>query len=533
MTIEEKVAWLLDVTRSLTAASLAAYLDIGGGAGGTLALVGASSSDVERFARPAVSARLQMARDTPEVLHQEDLAGEGRYRVFLERVGLSSTAGTLLVPVRAADGLLHGAVLLCHADSDGFPEEVEAGVVALAAHLGVALDNLELLTRLTELEASRREIVHQLQDAVRPPLPLVEATELGVHYLPADPSAPTGGDLYDCLVLPDGDLHMAVVDVMGKGVSATKDAVAITHALRMLVLDGCPMDQLMARAAALAVAQSPDLFATALLARYRPADGTVQLVGGGHPPAIVVSDDGVRQVPAPGVAMGAPGAGSGEVVNFTLGRNDTLVLYTDGLIEADKDVLVGLRGIMAAAGQTARYPAVHQARALVERALSGAMRRDDSLALVLRRRRPPEERAGAPLAPFGYRFSPNPATVPLARHLFSDWLEHQPVDESERSDLLLVASELCSNAVRHASGGPGAVELRAWVEGDSLVVEVEDDGEGFELDHYHDDELPDPAASQGRGLYVVDALSDEFSAERVRNHTIVRAVRKAIIADSS
>jgi serine/threonine-protein kinase RsbW len=159
------------------------------------------------------------------------------------------------------------------------------------------------------------------------------------------------------------------------------------------------------------------------------------------------------------------------------------------------------------------------------------MRRDDSLALVLRRRRPPAARAGAPLAPFEYRFSPNPATVPLARHLLADWLEHQPVDESERSDLLLVASELCSNAVRHASGGTGAVELRAWVHGDSLVIEVEDDGEGFELEHYRDDELPDPASSQGRGLYVVDALSDEFSAERVQGHTVVRAVRKAIIAD--
>jgi anti-sigma regulatory factor (Ser/Thr protein kinase) len=158
------------------------------------------------------------------------------------------------------------------------------------------------------------------------------------------------------------------------------------------------------------------------------------------------------------------------------------------------------------------------------------MRRDDSLALVLRRRTPPEAPGGAPLAPFVYRFSPTPATIPLARHFFADWLEHQPVEESESSDLLLVASELCSNAVRHASGRPGSVELRAWAEGDALVIEVEDDGEGFEVESYRDDEQPDPEASRGRGLYVVEALTDEFSVTRVEDCTVARVVRRAIFS---
>ena len=105
----------------------------------------------------------------------------------------------------------------------------EVATEALAAHLGVALDNELRLTRMTELQEIQREIVHQLEEAVRPPMPAVEAAELGIHYLPADPSAPTGGDLHDWLVLPDGDLFLAVVDVMGKGVAATKEALAVTE----------------------------------------------------------------------------------------------------------------------------------------------------------------------------------------------------------------------------------------------------------------------------------------------------------------
>src|SRR4029079_1347907 len=143
----------------------------------------------------------------------------------------------------------------------------------------------------------------------------------------------TGGDLYDWVVLPDGALHVVVVDVVGKGVGATKDAMSVTAALPLLALDGCPMNRLISRADTLVSAQSPDLAATAIIARYRPDDGTVELAGGGHPPApgdgtveraggvhppaLVVGPEGkTRFVTAGGIPIGWPGAGSDDVVSF-------------------------------------------------------------------------------------------------------------------------------------------------------------------------------------------------------------------------
>ncbi len=529
--VDAKLAWVVEAARTVARAPVAAYLDMrGGGSGPATTVAGVSVGDVDRFARPALRSVLDAGPGYDVVRRGEDLLSDPRYLSFSHRAGLGDDSASLVVAVLAADGLPHGVLLVAGPGPGAFEVEEEAAVVALASHLGVGLDNAETVTRLTELQAAQQEIVHQLQDAVRPPMPVVPLAELGVHYLPADPGAPTGGDLYDWLVLPDGDLHLAVVDVMGKGVAATKDAVGVTHALRLLALDGCGLDRLVARAGALVSSQNPDLVATVLVVRYRPSDGSVQLAGGGHPPALVVSSDRqVRLVSAPGVAIGWPGAGSSEIVRLVLDRQDTLVLYTDGLIEASKDILVGLDGITAAAAQTAQYPANHLARALVERALFGAERRDDSLALVLRRRSPRSPTLAAPLAPLEYRFSPSPATIPLSRHLFADWLEHLDVDDAERSDLLLVASELCSNAIRHASGAPGALILRAWAEGDSVVVEVEDDGVGFELAGRYDDDVPDPLAEQGRGLYVVQALTDEMSVSRNAEHTVVRAVRRAVL----
>jgi len=527
--IADKLDWVTTAARALTQASFATFVGLGERED-MVAASGAPVGEINRFARPALARLVRSQPGGGQVLRAGELAQDRRHRRFLQRMELSIDASCLAVGVTGADGSPYGALLLVHRDPGMFAPTDEAFAAALADHLGVAFDNLGTMERLAELQAVQREIVHQLQEAVQPPAVLAEAAELGVHYVSADPSSPTGGDLYDWLVLPDGDLHLAIVDVMGKGVGATKDAVSVCHALRLLTLDGCPMEDLVARADILTTAQNPDLVATVMVGRYRPADGCVRLAGGGHPPALVVTGDGrARQVAAPGIPIGYPGAGTTRVVDVALGRRDTLILYTDGLIEAGKDILLGLERITRAAAETAQYPAPHLARALVERSLSGAMRRDDSLALVLRRRIPPGAEAASPppLGAFEYRFSPSLATVPLARHLLSDWLEHLSVDDGERADLLLVASELCSNAVRHASGKPGALAMRAWADGDALVVEVEDDGAGMELNHRLED--PDLDAEHGRGIYVVRALTDDLTVRRIDERTVVRAVRRAVL----
>ena len=528
--IADKLNWVTEEARALTRASFAAFVGLGARVD-MISVSGAPVGEIDRFARPALARMVRPDTGRGMILRSDDLALDRRHRRFLQRMELPADASCFAVAVMGANETAHGTLLLVHPDTKFFGAIDEASTAALADHLGVAFDNLETLERLAELQAVQREIVHQLQEAVQPPAVVAEAAELGVHYVSADPSSPTGGDLYDWLVLPDGDLHLAIVDVMGKGVGATKEAVSVCHALRLLTLDGCPMEDLVARADTLTTAQSPDLVATVMVARYRPADGHVRLAGGGHPPALVVTGSGsAHQVDAPGIPIGYPGAGTTKVVELTLDRSDPLILYTDGLIEASKDILLGLERITRAAGETAQYPAPHLARALVERSLSGAMRRDDSLALVLRRRVPPGTDSSPALGAFEYRFSPSLATVPLARHLLGDWMEHLALDDAERADLLLVASELCSNAVRHASGQPGALTMRAWADGDALVVEVEDDGPGMELSHRLED--PDLEAETGRGIYVVRALTDDLTVRRVDERTVVRAVRRAVLPES-
>ena len=486
--------------------------------------------DFSPIADPRTSPLLRAGIDagTPVVLAdvedaERKLPAEARLR---QMVPLSSL---LVVPVMAKDGLAQGA--LCAGSpgpADIEPARVEA-VVALAAHLGVALDNSATLARMAEVEARGKEVVHALQEAVRPPAPIVDHTELGVHYVAADPSAPTGGDLYDWITLPDGTLHIVVVDVMGKGVEATKHALSVTHALRLLAVEGCHLGDLVARADVLVTAQNPELVATLVIAHFDPDTGELRLAGAGHPPALLVRGDRVEEVAAPGIPIGWPGAASHEVVELHLDRSDTVILYTDGLIEATKDIVRGLEDLSAAAAATASYPATALARALVERQLADAARHDDSLALVLRRRSPAPGQPSHPLAPFQHHFSPRAAAVPLARHLLQDWLERVPVDREAVDSLLLAVSELCSNAVRHASGAPAAICVRAWTEADDVHVEVSDDGGSLEWSDQRSEELPDPEAEQGRGLFLVRELVDHVTAFVQDGRSVVVVVRRAVV----
>jgi anti-sigma regulatory factor (Ser/Thr protein kinase) len=501
--VSDKVAWVLDAARTATSTQWAAILPAGPDA--------SEAGHAELARAPGLRAMV----NEPTALHVR--AGDGFIAV-------------LAAPVEGADGHTYGVLAVASpADDRPQPEGVEI-VAGLAAHLGVVFD-AEAVSRVQqEMDAAQRDAVHQLQEAVRPPVPAVPDTELGVHYLAADPATPTGGDLYDWQLLPDGDVHLAVVDVMGKGVEATKDALTVIHALRMLVFEGTPLEEVVARADKVIGEHHPDVVATLIVGRYRPATGVLRLAGGGHPPPLLLRGAGEADlVETPGIPLGWPGAGSDGVVEVVLDRSDTVVLYTDGLVEATKDIDQGLAALCDAGREVAGYPAGSLAQALVERALAGAQRRDDTVALVLRRRIPPAPRGEQPLLrPFRHRFTATPAAVPIARHLLSDWLTHQPMDRGAVEDLLMVAAELCSLAVR-AEGE--AVVLGAAVEGDAVALTLEDEGHGLPASVAEfPAEAPDPLAESGRGPFIVRTFSDELEVWAEDGRTEVRCVKRAVMA---
>ncbi|MFN2613892.1 MAG: SpoIIE family protein phosphatase [Actinomycetota bacterium] len=370
-------------------------------------------------------------------------------------------------------------------------------------------------TRLAAAEAAQRAVVAQLQEAMTPPAPTHPDVEIGVHYVASDPASPTGGDLYDVQELPSGDIHIAVVDVVGHGVAATKDALTVIYVLRVLAAEGCPLEDMIARADSLIGQLDDQLAATVVLVRYQPERGVARIAGGGHPPALIVrEDDGVEQVPAPGGAIGWPGAGSSAIPEVRLDPGDRLVLYTDGLIEARKDIIEGEEMLMRLARQLSDLPAQRFVEELVGRSLPED-RRDDTLALTIRRAAPVRARTWSML--------PTPEEASAARRHAMDWLLARGLDDDTVSQLGLVVSELVANAVAAARS---SVELSIDVAQDNVTIVVGDDGAGPAALASRGFEQPPHMADAGRGLFLVRALTDSVVIDTNASGSTMRCVRR-------
>jgi serine/threonine-protein kinase RsbW len=102
-----------------------------------------------------------------------------------------------------------------------------------------------------------------------------------------------------------------------------------------------------------------------------------------------------------------------------------------------------------------------------------------------------------------------PEYITLSRLALSGLSRVRSLPDDTLADLKLALTEACSNSVRHAyDGGEGHVEISFELHDDRLVVEVADDGTGFELDGAPKDE-GDELTEGGLGLSIIRSIADE------------------------
>ena len=107
-------------------------------------------------------------------------------------------------------------------------------------------------------------------------------------------------------------------------------------------------------------------------------------------------------------------------------------------------------------------------------------------------------------------------------------LRPEPLSAEVLGDLKLALTEACTNSVRHAyAGGQGTVQILYELHADRLVVEVIDDGDGFEPPSQPSDALDGAELSEGGlGIAIIEALADELEIrEREQGGSSLRFVK--------
>lgn len=243
----------------------------------------------------------------------------------------------LSVPI-VASGVAVGVINVTDRVGDRpFSAEDQKLVMALAAQLGIALANVRLLAEARRAEAWKRELdlAATIQKMSLPRGPF--ATPGYEVFGRCEPAALVGGDSYEAAPRKGGGLWAAILDVSGHGISAALLMASARSALKAL-LSRDPSPGEAARALNQLVASDTGetgMFLTATLVRI-DADGTTRLTSLGHPPTLVRRKGGRLESFDSG---GAPaGVSTEEDYPEEMTRllpGDTLLLYTDGLLEAD------------------------------------------------------------------------------------------------------------------------------------------------------------------------------------------------------
>lgn len=144
------------------------------------------------------------------------------------------------------------------------------------------------------------------------------------------------GDFYDLFQLENGNLFIAICDTAGKGISACLFSLGLRSILRSLASTMKDLSELVRKANDLYLmdAHESSMFSTVWLGVYDPKKQKLIYCSQGHPPALLLRKEECRELWTPGIALGAGKVDIVPTKELSLERGDTLVLYTDGVIEA-------------------------------------------------------------------------------------------------------------------------------------------------------------------------------------------------------
>ena len=221
--------------------------------------------------------------------------------------------------------------------------------------------------------AEEQQLALRLQRAIMPEdEPPVEAAgvEVAVRYRPAEQGRLVAGDWYDALLLPDKELLLVVGDITGHGIDAVTGMIAARNALRGLAATGAGPADLLRHLNYASCHLTEGIAGTVVCGRYNPQTRVLRWARAGHLPPVLVREGTAQMLPLPGgVLLGLDPDAEYEEATLAMRDGDTLLLFTDGLIERRADSISdALREFTAAA-----VPAGADASAHADRILASAV----------------------------------------------------------------------------------------------------------------------------------------------------------------
>jgi serine phosphatase RsbU (regulator of sigma subunit) len=237
------------------------------------------------------------------------------------------------VPVASAAEEVLGSLMVVSV-RPGVPvdDEKVRQATALAGQAALAIDNARLYQQ-------QKEFADTMQRSLLPrSVPALPGLEVGDAYQ-SSARVEVGGDVYDFLALEDGRLAVVLGDVTGHGIDAAADMAMAKFVFRSLAREHPSPAEFLASANDVVVGEiASGKFITMVYLVVDGNGGTVSGAGAGHPPPRIVDPDGrVRSLDIHGLVLGIEPGERYEEVRASLAPGGSVVLYTDGVLEARRE----------------------------------------------------------------------------------------------------------------------------------------------------------------------------------------------------
>ncbi|HLW46660.1 MAG TPA: MASE1 domain-containing protein [bacterium] len=389
----------------------------------------------------------------------------------------------------------------------GGPRRFNEGEIALAQTLGQQGAQAVQRARLYEREHRAAET---FQRALLPTeIPQVPGVAIHTVYQPGAREANVGGDWYDVFRLPSGKLVLSIGDVAGRGLAAAVVMGELRQTIRTAALDHEDPAEVLERASqALTLAHGRNAMATAIVAILDPLTSQLSYATAGHPAPVLAAPGG-----APAAALPAGGGPLGylsmmRTPSWTVGlpAGALLVLYTDGLIEQNRDVVEGQEAVIRASRREVAERSSDAAKAILGAVLQGRRAMDDVAIITL-------AIDVAPFDRFDLTLPAEPASAGVIRQAVRRLARVAALDEKREVDLTIAVGEAVNNTIEHAyRAAEGTVRVLGVREPDEVRVSVIDSGT------WRAARAPDGG---GRGLALIRDLADSVDMRRTAAGTIV------------
>jgi len=325
----------------------------------------------------------------PVILH--DAYDDPRFdRTSDQRTGYR-TRSMLCVPIKNRGERVVGVLQLLNKTNGAFGARDLDFLSGISDHMAIAMENATLHLELLEKQRMEQELSlgREIQSRLFPTPPCdLASTELAAFSLPC---YEVGGDYYDFIELPNGDLGLAIGDVSGKGVAAALIMSSLQAALRVAAPLEDDLSQLVRRLNALIYRNThARKYVTFFFGRYTPSTGVLRYVNAGHNPAFVLSSGRLTELEATGRPIGIFPECTYEEGSVDLSPGSTLLLYTDGLNEAadpddDEFGMDRLRALVVAQGDADYRDIPTNMLEAITAFERGAKATDDKTIVVVRR----------------------------------------------------------------------------------------------------------------------------------------------------